>query len=167
MTNRSREAVEPLTGSKMEPKYELTDEQWNLISDLFAETPIGPKGGRPVAASRGCVEGILWILRSGARWKDLPKHFPSATTCWRPHRQWTKSGIWQVAWKRWVLLLDRKGEVDHEESFADGTFASAKKGVKRLARPSEAREPRSWFLPTETVSRLASTPPVPVPTKSH
>jgi transposase len=166
MTNRSREVVEPLTVSKMEPRYELTEEQWNLISDLFAETPIGPKGGRPVAASRGCVEGILWILRSGARWKDLPKYFPSATTCWRRHRQWTESGVWQVAWKRLILLLDRHGELNHEESFADGTFASAKKGVKRLARPNEARGPRSWFLPMEMVSRLASTPPVLVLTKS-
>ncbi len=73
MTNRSRETVEPSSGSKTEPVFELTDEQWNLISDLFPEQPVGPKGGRPPVPSRPCVEGIIWILRSGARWKDLPK----------------------------------------------------------------------------------------------
>lgn len=167
MTIRSRKTVEPPTRSKTEPKRELTDERWSLISDLFPEPPIGPKGGRPVAASRDCVEGILWILRSGARWKDLPKHFPSATTCWRRHRQWTKSGTWLAAWKRLMLLLDREGEVNHEESFADGTFASAKKGVRRLARPKGARELKSWFLLTETASPWASIPPAPILTKSH
>ena len=60
-----------------------------------------------------------------------------------------------------ILLLDRNGELDHDESFADGTFASAKKGVKRLGRQNEVREPRSWFLPKDAVFPLASTPRVP------
>ena len=95
MANRSRRVVKLPAGSMTEPEYELTDEQWHLIADLFPETPVGPKGGRPVVASRPCVEGILWMLRSGARWKDLPKHFPSTTTCWRRHKQWSESGIWE------------------------------------------------------------------------
>ena len=89
MKERSRLAVESPEGSKMEPDCELTDEQWQLIEDLFSEPPVGPQGGRPVIASRPCVEGIIWILRSGARWKDLPERFPSATTCWRRLQQWT------------------------------------------------------------------------------
>ena len=165
MTDRSRRAVESPTGSTTEPEFELTDEQWQLISDLFPEPPVGPQGGRPVTPSRPCVEGILWILRSGARWKDLPKRFPSASTCWRRHWQWTESGVWEKAWARLVRLLDRQGRVNHEESFADGTFASAKKGVKRLARRSAAKEPRSWFSPTRKVSRWASTRPAPALTK--
>ncbi|WP_390620493.1 transposase [Polystyrenella longa] len=40
-------------------------------------------GGRPQAPPRECFEGILWVLRTGARWKDLPKSFPSFTMCWR------------------------------------------------------------------------------------
>jgi transposase len=122
MKKRSRPAVESPAGSKMEPEFELTDERWQLIKDLFPETPVGPKGGRPVAASRPCVEGILWILRSGARWKDMPSRFPSSTTCWRRHRDWTRSGAWEKAWARLVRRLDREGRVDREESFADGTF---------------------------------------------
>jgi len=98
MSDRSRQAVESPAGSTMEPEFELTDEQWNLISDLFPEAPPRPKGGRPPAPVRHCVEGILWILRSGARWKDLPKCFPSDTTCWRRHKEWTEAGIWEQAW---------------------------------------------------------------------
>jgi transposase len=127
MKKRSRVAVESPTGSKMEPELELTDERWLLINDLFPESPVGPKGGRPVVASRLCVEGILWLLRSGARWKDMPAHFPSATTCWRRHRDWTRSGAWEKAWARLVRRLDREGRVDREESWWGGTDSSAKK----------------------------------------
>ncbi len=167
MANRSRGAVESPAGSTMEPEFELTDEQWQLISDLFPDSLVGPAGGRPPAPARDCVEGILWILRSGARWKDLPKRFPSPTTCWRRHRDWTESGIWEKAWARLTRLLDRRGRVKHEESFADGTFSPAKKGVKRSARPNAVREPRSWFLPTPKDFPWASKRLVPVPTKSR
>ena len=119
MANRSRGAVESPAGSTMEPEFELTDEQWHLISDLFPESAVGPEGGRPTAPARDCVEGILWILRSGARWKDLPKQFPSATTCWRRHRDWTESCVWEKAWSRLTRLLDRRGRIKHEESFAE------------------------------------------------
>jgi len=128
MPNRSRRTVESSAGSKTEPDLELSDEQWNLISDLFPEQPVGPKGGRPTVASRPCVEGVLWILRSGARWKDLPKHFPSPATCWRRLKAWTEAGIWEKAWGRLLRKLDRLGEINRDESFADGTFSSAKKG---------------------------------------
>jgi transposase len=150
MANRSRETVESSTGSKMEPEFELSDEQWNLISDLFPTEPVGPKGGRPQVASRPCVEGIIWILRSGARWKDLPGHFPSPATCWRRLKVWTEAGVWDKAWGRLLRKLDRRGEINRKESIADGTFSSAKKGVNASARPSVGREPRQWFSPTVT-----------------
>ena len=167
MSYRSRCAVEPPAGSTTEPKYELTDEQWNLITDLFPEAAVGPKGGRPVVASRPCVEAILWILRSGARWKDLPPHFPSPTTCWRRHKQWTEAGVWEKAWARLTRRLDRRGRVKHEEAMADGTFSAAKKGVKRSAKPNAAREPRSWFSPTPKVFHWPSTRPAPALMKSR
>lgn len=132
MRKRSRqEASASETGSRMEPEYELTDEQWQLIADLFPHPEPSPEGGRPPAPPRVCVEGILWILRTGARWKDLPKHFPSKSTCWRRLNEWTQAGIWEKAWARLVGMLDRQGQVHREESFADGSFAPAKKGQTR------------------------------------
>lgn len=165
MATQSHRAVESPVGSTTEPEFELTDEQWHLISDLFPEKPVGPQGGRPAAPARACVEGIPWILRSGARWKDLPKRFPSASTCWRRHCEWSASGVWQQAWARLARLLDRQGRVKHEESFADGTFSPAKKGAKRSGRPNAAKEPKSWSLPTRRVFRWQSKRPAPAPMK--
>ena len=149
MTDRSRVDA----GSRMEPDLslelsQLSDEQWSLISDLFPDPPPSPRGGRPRASARRCLEGILWILRSGARWKDLPRSFPSYATCWRRFVEWSLSGIWDQVWLRLVSQLDAQGEVDWEEGFADGTFASAKKGVISLVPPSEAKAASScsWSM---------------------
>ena len=130
MSKRSRmhEAERP-AGSRMEPEPQLTDEQWLLIADLFVDEPPSEKGGRPRRSSRECVEGILWVLRTGARWRDLPGHFPSPPTCWRRFRAWTEAGLWRLAWARLLRKLDRRGRIDWEEAMADGTFSSAKKGA--------------------------------------
>lgn len=149
MSSRSRESA----GSRMDPSSnslptELTDEQWSLIADLFPDPPPGRQGGRPRVDARRCFDGIVWVLRSGARWKDLPRSFPSYPTCWRRFVEWTAAGVWEQAWSRLVRMLDERGHIDWEESFADGTFAPAKKGGTGSARPSAAREARSWSSPT-------------------
>jgi transposase len=125
--------AEPV-GSSMEPDVnlpqpQLTDEQWLLISDVFPVPVPDPRGGRPRTDARRCLEGILWVLRSGARWKDLPRSFPSYVTCWRRFVEWSSAGVWDQAWRRLVEQLDRRGAIDWEQGFADGTFASAKKGA--------------------------------------
>src|SRR5262245_17331307 len=122
-------AAAAMSGSTKEPTFELDDEQWSLIADLFPEPPRSPKGGRPPASSRACFEGICWVLRSGARWKDLPAYFPSPSTCWRRLRHWTLGGAWNEAWARLLRTLDRTGRLDIQEAIADGTFSPAKKGA--------------------------------------
>ena len=126
MASRSRVS---LAGPRMEPKRVLSDEQWQLIANLFPQESPGPHGGRPKAEPRRCVEGILWVLRSGARWKDLPKGFPSYPTCWRRLREWTLAGVWQRAWSQLLHKLDRAGRIDWDQSLADGMLVPAKKGV--------------------------------------
>ena len=107
----------------------LTDEQWKKIEPLLPEFPRSPRGGPKPINNRDCFEGILWVLRSGARWKDLPDSYPSASTCWRRLRDWEESEVWLTLWRVFLAELDEQGKLDWEQVFADGSFAPAKKGA--------------------------------------
>jgi transposase len=148
-------------------KKELTDAQWNKIEPLLPQHRPSRKGGRPPANNRDCLEGILWVLRSGARWKDLPKDFPSSATCWRRLRDWEVAGLWLKIWRVFLGELDERGQLDWSETFSDGSFAPAKKGAPASARPSVARVRSGWWWSTAKVFLWESTWRRPRPTKSH
>ena len=134
------------TGSRTVPRPFLNDSQWKLIADLFLEYVITSAGGRPPVPPRPCLEGVPWILKSGARWQALfttnkgPERYPSPTTCWRRLVLWTESGIFLQAWARLLGKLDLLRGIDWAEAIADGTFSPAKKGGPRWARQKRARE---------------------------
>ncbi len=132
-------------------KEELTDTQWAKIALLLPTPPKQPRGGRPWAGNRAVFEGILWVLRSGARWRDLPERYPSPSTCWRRLKQWEDDGVWLDIWRVFLKTLDRRGLLSRQETFADGSFASAKKGAPPSARPSEARVRSGWWWSTAKV----------------
>ena len=68
----------------MARREELTDEQWAIIAPLIPEPPRREdRRGRPGKDSREVINGILWVLRSGARWVDMPDRFPPYKTCYR------------------------------------------------------------------------------------
>ncbi len=71
----------------------LTDEQWKKIEPLIPKPPPRPKGGRPRKDNRLVFEGILWILKTGARWKDLPDKYPHPSTCWRRLKEWYETEV--------------------------------------------------------------------------
>ena len=117
------------TGSRTAPKPFLSDAQWAIIKDLFDDPPPSKLGGRPRVSPRACLEGVIFILKNGSRWKDLPEQYPSPSTCWRRHRQWTESGVWEEAWRRLLSIMDRHNQLKWSEAIGDGTFSPAKKGA--------------------------------------
>lgn len=117
------------TGPRTDPPYQLTDEQWELIADLFPDPPMSRLGGRPFKANRACFEGILWVLTSGARWKDLPRCFPSKSVCHSRLQQWTRDGRLLKAWQRLLMRFKSLHRLNLNTLIGDGTFAPSKKGV--------------------------------------
>lgn len=117
----------------------MMDRLWERVRPLLPPPPPRPRGGRPRADDRACFEGIVFVLRSGCRWKDLPGSYPSAATCWRRHRDWTEAGVWDLAWQAVLAELDRKGRVRADEVMVDATFAPAAKGGTRSGLPRSAR----------------------------
>ncbi len=117
----------------------LTDSQWAKIEPYIPPKPVGPKGGRPRANNRLVFEGILWILKTGARWKDLPDRYPNPSTCWRRLREWQSEGVFMNMWRAFLSELDHKHALDWEDSFVDASFMPAKKGVWELDLRREER----------------------------
>jgi len=132
----------------------LTDEQWELIEPLFPRPKRrADKRGRPPVPNRACLEGILWILQTGAAWRFLPDEYPSSSTCWRRLQSWQEQGIWLEAWRTLLGALDENGLLRWDESFLDGSFAPAKKGALPSGKRSVARERSGWYWQTVKVFR--------------
>jgi len=128
----------------MARREELSDEQWLLIETLFDKPPVVATRGRPRRAEREVMNGVLWILRSGARWADLPERFPPYQTCHRRFQEWVKDGRLRKILEILAQDLLERGKLDLSETFIDGTFVSAKKGALKWERPSGAKARNSW-----------------------
>ncbi|WP_234369512.1 IS5 family transposase [Leptospira santarosai] len=110
---------------------DLTNEQWNILKPLMIEPyPREDGKGRPRTDARSILNGILWILRTGAQWKDLPDRYPPYQTCHRRFQEWNRNGTMRNIICSLAKDLRKRGEIDIEESFIDGTFVPAKKGPK-------------------------------------
>ena len=139
----------------------LTDEQWTKIAPLIPKRPENPKGGRPRVVDRLVLEGILWVLKTGARWKDLPPIYPHPSTCWRRLREWHEAGVFKDMWRTFLSELDEEGILDWEESFVDATFVPAKKGARRSEKPRRAKERSTWWWSTARVFLWEAIPRLP------
>ena len=73
-------------------RYELTDNEWNRITDLLPAEFTG-KQGRPRKNNRVILNGIIWIARSGAPWRDLPERYGPWETVYSRFRKWIDDGI--------------------------------------------------------------------------
>jgi transposase len=135
----------------MARREELTDEQWALIASLFEKTDEIQTRGRPPRSAREVMNGVLWILRSGARWQDLPERFPPYQTCHRRFQEWVKDGRLKKVLETLARDLLKRGKLDLSETFIDGTFVSAKKGASKWERPSGAKARSSWQWQTALV----------------
>jgi transposase len=130
---------------------DVTDEQWQLLQPLIAEAEPARREdgkGRPRRNPREALDGILWILRTGAQWADLPDRYPPHQTCPRRFQEWVRSGLRDRVLQALAQDLQERADIDLSECFIDDTLVVAKKGGSELARPSGARVRRSWQLQT-------------------
>jgi len=117
---------------------DLTNWQWAHIEPLL---PRENRLGRPRAEDRRTINGILWVLRTGARWKDLPPDYGSPVTCWRRLKCWQERGVWTRILRVLLGQLHKRGRLKLSHSYLDGSFAPAKRGAPESARPRKARGP--------------------------
>ena len=94
-----------------------------------ASSPPGRQPRRPWHETRAVLNGVFWILGTGAQWRELPEKYPPFQTCHRRFQQWVRSGKLEEALTLLARLLYERGKLNLNEAFVDATFASAKKGA--------------------------------------
>ena len=131
---------------------DLTDEQWAIVQPLIPKPPVrADRRGRPRIDDRQILNGILWIMRTGAQWKDMPERYPSYQTCHRRFQEWVGLGVFEGILRTLVQDVKERGGLDLTECFIDGSFVIAKKGAKGWEKPSGAKVQRSWQWQTALV----------------
>src|SRR5579864_133791 len=109
---------------------DLTDEQWGAIEPHLPEeerAPVGPRGGRPYRPARDVMNGVLWVLRTGAPWCDLPSRYGAYQTCHRRFQKWVRDGVLAQLLRALAEDLRDRGKLDLTEAFVDGSHAGAKR----------------------------------------
>lgn len=130
----------------------LTDAQWTKIEPLIPlKEKITKRKGRPFICPRKVLDGVLWVLKTGARWKDLPEKYGSGKTCHRRFTQWNQQGIFKKMLQMLAEHLKEIGAIDLTETYIDATFIKAKKGALKSVKPRQVKALKSWQLQTVMV----------------
>ena len=128
---------------------ELTDKQWMRIEPVISQAACKKDSrGRKPRDPREVLNGILWVLRTGAPWKDLPDRYPPHQTCHRRFQHWRKAGVFRRIVEELAVDLQERGGIDLCEAFIDGSFVSAKKGAMQSGGQNGAKAAGSWQLRT-------------------
>lgn len=113
----------------------LTDELWNEIEAFFPKRPVSPLGGRPAADNRTVLAAILFVLKTGIAWEDLPLELGcSYKTCGRRLREWTSSGVWQQVLQHLLTQLRARGRLELADVLIDAGLVKAPLGGQKPAR---------------------------------
>ena len=123
----------------MPSRYELSEAQWERIRDFLP----GRKEhvGRTAADNRNFVNGVLWVLRSGARWSDLPERYGKYKSVHKRFVRWAQSGVWERIFHE--LVRDKKNQY----LMIDSTLVRAHQ--QAATGPKKGALTRLWGVPEE------------------
>lgn len=135
----------------MRGRWELSDAQWQLIEPILRPKRRSDGRGRPWQDTRAVLNGILWVLGTGAQWRELPKKYPPYQTCHRRFQQWVREDKLERILRALAEQLQARGQLQLEEAFIDASFTGAKKGASQSGPPNAAKVRRSSLSPMITV----------------
>jgi len=120
-------------------RYEITNEQFARIEPLLPP-PIGAKGGRPWTDHRRIINGVFWVLRTGAPWRDVPERYGPWQTVYDRFNFWRKDGTWTLILTHLQAELDAGGRIDWSMFCIDGTnVRAARCAAGALKKPPTRR----------------------------
>jgi transposase len=136
----------------------VPDDLWTAISPLLPPKPPKPKGGRPRVPDRVALAGILFVLRTGIQWRDVPAEMGcSGKTCWRLV-EWHAAGVWAALHRALLERLRQADRLDWGRASLDSASVRAKRGARRpgpIRRTEARRAPSGIWSSTARARRSA------------
>lgn len=116
----------PICIAMNESRMELTDGQWSMIREQLPDRT--GKRGRPAKNNRLMINAILWILRTGAPWRDLPKCYGSWKSVYTRFSRWSKQGIWDKIFAHFTTSCDNESNMIDSSAVKAHQHAAGAKG---------------------------------------
>src|ERR1700730_2134292 len=123
--------------------WKVSDAEGSVLERILQPAQRRDGRGRPWRNTRAVLDGVLWVLGTGAQWRELPSKYAPYQTCHRRFQQWVRDGKLEKILRLLATELQARGQLPLEEGFIDASFTGAKKWGSRLALPSAAKAPRS------------------------
>lgn len=126
---RKRKAVEPLLTI-----WHVSDDLWNIIQPIITKKDPPKLTGRPRIDAREALDAIIYRMRSGVQWNQLPDSFPDDSSVHRTFQRWVQLGLMDRIWSVIAGRCEELGDVDWEWQAADGAMGKARFGGTMSAR---------------------------------
>lgn len=132
-------------------RYELTDDGWERIAPLL---PVQRRGGK-WAEHRTVLNGMFWVLNSGAPWRDMPERYGEWETVYGRYRRWTREGLFDRILTALHVTLDDQGRIDWSVFDVDGTNIRAHRSAAGASKKAGPASPPTtpWDDPAEALAR--------------
>lgn len=123
----------------MTRRYELNEEQFQLIEDLLPKT--GSPGGQ-WRDHRQILNGMFWVLNSGAQWREMPDRYGPWETVYSRFRRWSRDGTFARMLERLQLELNEDGTIDLDTWYVDSTIVRASRSAAGARRQGVKKKPK-------------------------
>ena len=125
-------------------RYELTDEQWALIESLMPK----PRPGGRWNDHRTTLNGMMWVLKSGSPWRDMPERYGSWKSVYHRFQRWTTDGMFEKILDRLRYKLDKDGFIDWDVWCVDGSNIRAHPAAAGASKTSKKTDRTNlWTTP--------------------
>lgn len=118
---------------------DLSDAQWDLVKGLMPEQR---RGGR-WNDHRVTLDGMLWVLRTGAPWRDLPERYGKWKSVYHRFNAWRKQGLFERVLKALRIRLDKQGRIDWDVWLVDGSSVRAARAAAGAGKKGAKQSPRT------------------------
>lgn len=97
-------------------RHHISDKLWSKLAPWFASRVRDPRGAKSKTPDRVILDGLLWLMKTGSPWRDLPPEYGSWQTVYRRYRQWIQEGIWES------IFAELSKDCDSESFMIDGSI---------------------------------------------